>query len=156
MKKDLQDRAVANEREYFEERIAKGKIDLDPVIDWIKPALLADLPLSHFTRFSKGTVLIIYLFLHQHLFVYYRHLRHPFKYHPRFFLTGLDLLISERIFAISFLSSYVSCSIENCPCHCIQPPNHHQIPLSTPSVLRSGHFYVIFQNPRNIHLHHPP
>jgi len=59
MKKDLQDRAVANEREYFEERIAKGKIDLDPVIDWIKPALLADLPLSHFTRFSKAFVRLL-------------------------------------------------------------------------------------------------
>jgi hypothetical protein len=54
MKKDLQDRAVLNEREYFDERIAKGKIELGPVIDWIKPSFLADPSLGHFTMFSKG------------------------------------------------------------------------------------------------------
>lgn len=54
MKKDLQDRAVLNERAYFEDRMAKGKIDLSPVIDWIKPSFQIDPSLNHFTRFSKG------------------------------------------------------------------------------------------------------
>jgi hypothetical protein len=55
MKKDLQDRAVANEREYFDDRILKRKIDLNPVMQWIKPSFQADLSLNHFTAFSKGT-----------------------------------------------------------------------------------------------------
>jgi hypothetical protein len=54
MKKDLQDRAVSNEREYFNDRIAKGKIDLTPVIEWIKPSFEANPPLNPFTSFSKG------------------------------------------------------------------------------------------------------
>jgi T-complex protein 11 len=58
MKKELQDRAVSNEREYFEERVAKRKFDLALVIDWIKPALQADPSTHHFTAFSKGTFLI--------------------------------------------------------------------------------------------------
>lgn len=54
MKKDLQDRAVLNEREYFDDRIAKSKVDLVPVIDWIKPSFRADPSLNPFTAFSKG------------------------------------------------------------------------------------------------------
>lgn len=55
MKKDLQDRAIANEREYFEDRVSKNKIDLSNVIQWIKPSFEADTSLNHFTAFSKGT-----------------------------------------------------------------------------------------------------
>ena len=54
MKKDLQDRAVSNEREYFDERIAKGKIDLTPVINWIRPPFQADHSSDHFGGFSTG------------------------------------------------------------------------------------------------------
>jgi hypothetical protein len=57
MKKDLQDRAVSNERDYFDERIMKGKIDLTQVIDWLKPSFQASLPSQSFTAFSKGTPL---------------------------------------------------------------------------------------------------
>jgi len=39
MKKELQDRAISNEREYFGERVAKGKLDLSSVLGWIKPFL---------------------------------------------------------------------------------------------------------------------
>jgi T-complex protein 11 len=56
MKKDLQERAVANERKYFDERIVKGKVDLKPVIDWIKPLFQAEPSLNHFTTFSKAFV----------------------------------------------------------------------------------------------------
>ena len=54
MKKELQDRAVSNEREYFEERIAKGKINLAPVIDWITPYVKTEASSKHFTAFSKA------------------------------------------------------------------------------------------------------
>jgi len=56
MKKDLQDRAVSNERDYFEERIAKGKVEMKPVFDWIRPALRAEPSLNPFTNFSKAFV----------------------------------------------------------------------------------------------------
>ncbi len=49
MKKDLQDRAVSNEREYFDDRIAKGKIDIAPVIDWLKPSFEDGSSFSAFT-----------------------------------------------------------------------------------------------------------
>ena len=56
MKKDLQDRAVPNEREYFDDRLAKGKLNLTPVIDWIKPSFQGDSSsFDPFTSFSKGT-----------------------------------------------------------------------------------------------------
>lgn len=56
MKKDLQDRAVTNEREYFEERIAKGKINLTPVINWIGPSIQADPSSDHFRAFATAFV----------------------------------------------------------------------------------------------------
>jgi len=49
MKKDLQDRAVVNEREYFDDRISKGKIDLAPVIDWLRPSFENGSSFSAFT-----------------------------------------------------------------------------------------------------------
>jgi len=54
MKKDLQERAVSNEREYFEDRVSKHKIDLSPVIQWIKPVLQDDASHNHFKAFSNG------------------------------------------------------------------------------------------------------
>jgi hypothetical protein len=54
MKKDLQDRAVQNERDYFDDRVSKGKIDLAPVINWIKPPLEVEPTLNPFTTFSRG------------------------------------------------------------------------------------------------------
>jgi hypothetical protein len=54
LKKDLQDRAVSNEREYFEDRIAKGKIDLTAVINWMEP-YIEENSTQPFTAFSKGT-----------------------------------------------------------------------------------------------------
>lgn len=56
MKKDLQDRAVSNERDYFDDRIAKGKVAIKPVLEWINPALQADPTLNPFTNFSKAFV----------------------------------------------------------------------------------------------------
>ena len=53
MKKDLQDGAVSNEREYFDDRIAKGKIDIAPVIDWLKPSFEDD---SSFSAFASAFV----------------------------------------------------------------------------------------------------
>jgi T-complex protein 11 len=54
LKKDLQDRAVSNELEYFEDRIAKGKIDLTAVINWMEP-YIEENSAQPFTAFSKGT-----------------------------------------------------------------------------------------------------
>jgi hypothetical protein len=54
MKKELQERAVSNEREYFEDRILKRKLDLKLVIDWITPSFQADPSLNPFTSFSQG------------------------------------------------------------------------------------------------------
>ena len=56
MKKDLQDRAVSNEQEYFNGRIANGKIDPTPVIEWIKPSFEAAPSLAPFNSFSKGAL----------------------------------------------------------------------------------------------------
>ena len=53
MKKDLQDRAISNEREYFEDRITRGKIDLTTVINWIEPFVEQN-PSQPFSAFSKG------------------------------------------------------------------------------------------------------
>jgi hypothetical protein len=55
MKKDLQDRAITNEREYFDDRIAKGKIDLATVINWIEPYMEADSN-QPFSAFSKSVL----------------------------------------------------------------------------------------------------
>jgi T-complex protein 11 len=54
MKGELQERAVANEREYFQDRIAKRKLDLNEVIDWIKPSFESD-STNRFASFSNGT-----------------------------------------------------------------------------------------------------
>jgi len=54
MKKELQDRAVSNEREYFEERIAKGKMSLAPIVSWIKPYIENEPSSQHFAAFSKA------------------------------------------------------------------------------------------------------
>ena len=59
MKKDLQDRAVSNEREYFDDRIMKGKIDLTPVLDWLKPSFQQSSQPQAFTAFSKGIISLI-------------------------------------------------------------------------------------------------
>ena len=69
MKKDLQDRAVSNEREYFEDRILKRKLDLKPVIDWIKPSFQADPTLNPFTSFSQGTPSLYYSNISLHKFI---------------------------------------------------------------------------------------
>jgi hypothetical protein len=54
MKKELQDRAVSNERDYFDDRVAKGKINLAAVIDWIKPPFQNQS--NPFTAFSQGNI----------------------------------------------------------------------------------------------------
>ena len=63
MTKDLQDRAVSNEREYFDNCIAKGNIDITSVIKWIKPSFQDDPSLSPFISFSKGIFSEFYLIL---------------------------------------------------------------------------------------------
>ena len=55
MKKELQDRAISNEREYFEDRVAKGKLDLSSVLEWIKPFLQTKS--NAFVGFTKGAFL---------------------------------------------------------------------------------------------------
>ena len=69
MKKDLQDRAVTNEREYFEDRILKRKLDLKPVIDWITPSFQADPSLNPFSSFSQGILSLYYSNISVHKFI---------------------------------------------------------------------------------------
>ena len=69
MKKDLQDRAVTNEREYFEDRILKRKLDPKPVIDWIAPSFRADPCLNPFSSFSQGILLPYYSNISVHKFI---------------------------------------------------------------------------------------
>ena len=54
MKKELQDRAISNEREYFEERISKRKLDLSTALSWIQPSLQNEPASNHFATFSKA------------------------------------------------------------------------------------------------------
>jgi len=59
MKKELQDRAVANEREYFEERISRGKFNINQAINWVKPSLQSENSSNHFGAFSKAFLNIL-------------------------------------------------------------------------------------------------
>lgn len=54
MTKDLQDRAVSNEQEYFSNLIRKGRFDLKPAIDWIKLSFQSNSSLHPFTSFLQG------------------------------------------------------------------------------------------------------